>query len=292
MPSPNMSKLNVPLSPEVKAFGVPFISVVVLALLVIFAILPLWNKVTSKQTQLSNAQEELKRLTEKEEKLKQLDSGLLETQFQVAEIALPSGKEVPALLVGISKLYNEQGMTLTNLKITPGKVSTESATPQTGGQAQTPPSSAAQTGSGSNSFPSNKRLDFDIVLTGSLEQTRGFLENLEKSLRLMVVNSFSFTKSTTGSSQVSLRISAPFDPFPPIPTNFAESLPNLTASDQEILKKLSSYTPLTTPFSNSSAVGGQANPFNTSPSTPVPSVTLAPSPTQTPASTRSSSLLE
>ncbi len=286
MATPNMSRLNVPLSPEVKAFGVPFISVVVLIALVFFAIIPLWNKVTTKQNQLASAQEELKKLTQKEEKLKQLDEEELETQFQVAEIALPSGKEVPALLVGISNLYNQQGMTLTNLKITPGKVSTEAATPQIGDQTQTPVAGSAQTKN--STFPTNKRLDFDIVLSGSLEQARGFLENLEKSLRLMVVNSFTFTKSITGNAQVSLRISAPFDPFPPIPTNFAELLPNLSPQDQEILKKLSSYTPVTTPFSNSVLTGGQANPFNTGPSTTVPSPTTTPTPTPT---ASSSSLL-
>jgi hypothetical protein len=289
----NKPKVNMELSPEVKAFGVPFISVIVLVLIVIFAVLPLWNKVSEKQTQLRSAQDELRVLTQKEEALRTLDEESLEEQFQTAEIALPSGKEVPALLVGISRLYQEQGLELVNLKITPGKVSTQSAQPSSD-PANPSPAAVAETATpisggvptAKQVFPSTKRLDFDIVLSGTLEQARGFLNTLEKSLRLMLVNSFTFSQNTSGSTQITLKISAPFEPFPPIPTNFAEALPRLTKEDLDNLGKLGTYTPLTTPFTNVPEAGGNSNPFGTGTSQPVissptPTVSRTPTPTRT-----------
>lgn len=298
MPNLNRPKLSTNLSPEVKAFGIPLVSVLVVIAVFMLAVLPLWNKVSSKQTELNSAQEELKKLQTKEEELQKLNVTDLENQFQIAEIALPSSKEVPALLVGISRLYQEQGMALTALKITPGKVSTESAQvkeePGSKSPTTTPaPTAKSVTSGGKVTFASDRRLDFDLVLTGNLEQARGFLKTLEKSLRLMVVNSFAFTKSTNGSTQINLKISAPFEPFPPVPTKFSESLPTLTKDDLDNLGKLSSFTPLTTPFSENIITGDQINPFSGGGAQPFPSPSNTPTltPIVTPPVATNSSLL-
>lgn len=279
-------KFNTQVNDQVKSVGVPLISIIVVVLLVIFAIFPLWSKVSGKQNELSARKKTLALLTVKENDLNKLDSSKIASQFQHAEAALPSGKEVPSLLVGLSRLYQDQGLQLSALKLTPGNVATSEAAPKSLGQStNASPVVGGNIGLGNQIFPKDKRLDFDLVLGGTLEQARGFLKTLEKSVRLMVVNSFSFANSKTSSSGITLKITAPFDPAPPLPTDFSEPLPKLTLDDEKYLNIVSSYTPLTTPFTNLFIGNTTGNPFGSSilvtPTIITPSPTITPTPTKT-----------
>lgn len=278
MAAPTNLKVNSEVSDQIKAFGVPLISVTAVVLLVIFAIFPLWEKVSAKQTELTDRRKVLEALTTKENDLNKLDTSKITDQFQHAEAALPSGKEVPSLLVGLSRLYQDQGLQLTALKLTPGNVASEEATLNDGTKStNASPVVGGNVGIGNQIFPKDKRLDFDLVLSGTVEQARGFLKTLEKSVRLMVVNSFTFASSKTAAPTISLKITAPFDPAPPLPTDFSVPLPALTADDEKYLNLVSTYTPLTTPFTNSFTGNSSGNPFGSQLS--VPTVTGTPLPT-------------
>lgn len=289
MSTPSNLKLSTQVSPELKAFSVPVVSILVVVLVVVFAILPLWKKVSAKQTQLNQDKKTLELLTLKEEELKKLDANKVNEQFQHAEVALPSAKEVPALLVGLSRLYQDQGLNLTALKIVPGSVATESAAPKDlAATANATPLSQAKVGVGNQIFPKNRRLDFDIVLSGTLEQALGFLKTMEKSVRLMTVNSFAFASSRSLSPTITLNMSAPFEPFPPLPKDYSDPLPRLTSTDQDVLNKVSSYTPVTTAFSgavtNAPTNNNTNNPFGGQ-VVPVPRVTPRPATTVAPTTT-------
>jgi hypothetical protein len=240
--------------------------------------------VSNKQTDLTDRKKILQGLITKENDLNKLDSVKIADQFQAAEAALPSGKEVPALLGGLYRLYQDQGLQLAALKLTPGNVATEEAAPKAGSEStNASPVVSGNVGIGNQIFPKYKRLDFDLVLSGSLEQARGFLKTLEKSIRLMVVNSFSYANSNANSSGISLKITAPFDPAPPLPKDFSDPLPKLTADDEKYLSLVSTYTRLTTPFTNSFTGNKTGDPFGTSGTTilsPTPIITLSPTPTK------------
>lgn len=275
-------KLTTQISPQLKAFSIPFVSLLVVVLVVIFAILPLWRKVSSKQTELKQDKARLSRLITKEQDLKNLDENKVAEQFQHAEMALPSGKEVPALLVGLSRLYQDQGLGLTALKIIPGSVATESATPKdSSASVNASPLPSAKIGVGNQIFPKNRRLDFDIVLSGTLEQARGFLKTLEKSVRLMIVNSFAYSSNRTTSPTITMNISVPFEPFPALPKDFAEPLPKLSTTDNSVLSKVSSYTPVTSAFTNG-VTNTVTNNSTNNPFGPQSPVKLSPTPTPSP----------
>lgn len=238
---------NLAVSESTKAFGVPLLTILVLVALFFFAIKPLWGRVSEAEHEITTARERLVSLTEKEKTLASLSDEDIDSKFEIAEAALPSSKEIPALISGISRLYQEQGLGLIGWKITPGNVATAAAEPAKDGA---PSADRATTSLAINKFgfPNDRRVDFDLVLDGTAAEASGFLQTLEKSLRLMVVNSVSYAASNDGKSQVTLKISAPFDFLPPVPGDISDPLPPLLTKDEEAsLSNLSRYTRLTQP---------------------------------------------
>lgn len=221
---------------QIKGLAVLVLSVVVAAVLIFLLVIPWIKEIISVQGSINQAQGRITALAQKESVLSKADSDTISQTLGDLITALPNDKDVPSLLVGVSRLSSDAGLSIEALQISPGQVSTASAKAK------------------------NESVDFEVTLKGSAEALISFLKNLESARRLLVVKDISATMIGQASSlTTTLKISAPYQGFAPPPDDISNPVPTLTAGDEKVIALINKFTNYTGPVP-SGAVGKQ-NPF-------------------------------
>ena len=226
----------------VQAYVVPALVFLTIILLVPLFLIPQVARFKEKNLQVQEAQKRLDVLNKKIDALNNIDENE-ESQMRLeVEKSVPTSKNLPPLIVGVKNIAGKAGLQVREMNFKPGKIATQSATAS---------AAAAKNQSGTSVKELKDRINFTAILSGSLDQMKVFLSELEKSKRLLEISSFKSTIQNDGSHKFDLLVSTPFkevksggDPVgSPLPL-----LSNLNKKTFEILKDLVDYTSVVIPL--------------------------------------------
>jgi hypothetical protein len=204
---------------KIKAYAIPLAIIAAVVLLVPIFFLPQLTKFREMNFV------DLGKINENEESLQLLE----------AEKIVPSDKKVPYLLVGVNRIANEAGLSVLEMDLSPGKVASDSAKTAT-------VSASKSVISGSQANKSTKdKVILRLQLKGELQKFKIFLSTLERSKRLLGINSIKAEVKTNAYSY-DLSIYAPFKTLVSSGDIIAEPLPVFTSRHQNIFDLFSDFT--------------------------------------------------
>lgn len=147
------------------------ISIIILAaivLVVIFLILPQWSNVTNLQSQINSTKAELSQKTDLAKKLDEMLSKYDEVfnKVQKVDFVVPKDSQRPELIVQLESLAKDNGLVLSSLEF--------SEAPKKEGEQL-------------------KTLNISLALAGTYEAFKNFILSAEQNLRIMDIESVSFS---------------------------------------------------------------------------------------------------
>ncbi|MEX0616781.1 MAG: hypothetical protein WD231_03170 [Candidatus Woykebacteria bacterium] len=250
-----MKLFNIDLK-NLKALAVPALIAVTILVIIPFVILPLLRNVRETNNSLNNDRERLRNLSNKLGTLNSLDEAEINQKLSEANIALPAGKQVAPLVVGLQNLALGSNLAVDEISLTPGKVSTESA------KAATASATAAQTQPAAPSGQLSKdSLILKLSLSGSVSSLEAFLEKLEMAKRISSIDSLAATDSEGSKFQILFQLSIPFRPVEFSSDDLAaEQIPALSADNERTLLLIDKFINFTD-IQIQEGRTGVANPF-------------------------------
>lgn len=225
-----LSNLN---SVALKSFVVPTLILLTIILIIPFAFMPLLNNVKKTNDSLKEQQNRLKKLSTKLDVLNSLDEQDINEKLSLAEQALPVGKSLPQLVLGLQNLAmsadKKDPLMVEGISLSPGRVSTESATKETASSSETE-DAATQANTGER----EDILVLQLKLKGKLSSVEKFLAKLQRGKRLSFADNVNL-----GSSEeirgytIEIRLLIPFRPVPKVEGDVLEE-PIVAVSDQNL----------------------------------------------------------
>lgn len=217
------------------------VAIGVAIILVPLVIYPLFIGIGEIQTQKEQASALLAKMNEKNTQINTVKQSLAEyqRQFDNLDLAYPSGKEVPALILGIGKLATENNVTITSFKINPGEiVATGSAT-----RSATPSATDAQV----SDISSKDYLTLQLSTSGELQNQKNFLVKLSEIRRLLYLKKIDLNSALTatasgissGNYEANTIIEVPYGGLPTSLGAVESPLPLLSKQTQELIASLS-----------------------------------------------------
>jgi len=163
-------------------------SLIVIIGVFILLIYPLYEQIKTLNQEIQIKQQQEESLQNRLTQLKELETNYnkAKDKSQTINIALPNEKQIPEILVQLSNIAGESGMTLT--EITPTKEQKEKS-------------------ASSASSALYKELPLNIKLSGSFKGLKNYLSGIEKNLRIMDTNAISIEKDTQNPENKLLNIS-------------------------------------------------------------------------------------
>lgn len=207
--------------------------------LVIFSVLPQINSITGLYDDLLK---ENKRLAQLRVKVAQLDDASNSTIMLNADkinLTLPSRKPLIELLSGLNNIGNKTRVSFTDISLTPGKISTESA-------------EAATSSRGRAANVASKKyevLDLDVTVSGPIQNINQFLREVELLAPFTNVTAMTLNEKTNGNQVGSSN--QQFEAKVTITTYFFNraitatidsSLPELTPAQQTVINGIQNFT--------------------------------------------------
>jgi Tfp pilus assembly protein PilO len=218
---------------------IPTATIILVIMITPLVFVPQWQKIMELDNSIGEEKKRYDQLVTKEKALKKVPATKLSGDLAEATLALPNGKDVPSLVVGLNKLAQDSGMSLEAIQLVVGKIATSSA-------------KLAMTG---------ETFDFKITLKGSPEQLEGFLNKAQSAKRVFLINEFEANSSVSDDNliTVTMSLSAPYEPLPLSMGSVVLPLPKTNPTHTEILAKIKKLTPYT--YAVSSGPVGKENPF-------------------------------
>jgi len=216
----------------IKAYVVPFLVFIIIVLMVPLFIMPQIESFKNKNNEVKNAQKRLDAINTKLEALNKIDEEKERDMLYDAEKSVPTGKEIPSLIVGMKALSGKSGLLQESMNIKPGKMASESAT------------RAASKNKTVAKPESKDRINFNITLVGSFENIKNFLFDSEQAKRLLEVVTFKGSQQADASYKFDLQIATPFKEMKSKGDIVSQSLPSLSDINKKTLgfiKKLLDY---------------------------------------------------
>ncbi len=231
----------------------------VISILVVLAIAMIWVQpkianILQTQTQIADEQSKQTMLDTKIETLDALSKSRTDLLAQLTDvnIALPTQKDIPALIIQLQRIAQESDVAIQGIQLTPGKLVNDSApTSKTG------PDVAISLG-----------------IQGNYESLKTFLGKIVKGKRLINMEAISMSATAAdndGTLTVTLNMNTFYQPLPAKPGDETEEVPVLTKAERDVYENLKTYTAYQV-----ASTTGDASPLAPDP-TPVPSATATPS---------------
>jgi len=225
--------------------------------------LPQIKQIIEARGELKREKERLVQLIEKSTQLEKLDEVTLKKNFQVAQEALPSEKDVSGLLFTLARLESESTLSASGFKINPGLISTPAAVPKVAtpsgvakGKAQEPTEVKTKT-----TAPLST-LDFGLSLSGDFSALRSFLERIKEIRPLLLITSFNLSQEREASSGADLKVQFYYQVQPSFLGKISDPLSVLAIQEEEVLAEISRRPLYSQPPSSSTLVPiGKLNPF-------------------------------
>lgn len=198
---------------------------------------------------LQDVQKEVQALSGKLTFLKSLNEDDLRARLVTILSAVPQEKSVPTIFSTVDGLANESGVSIVDMSLTStGSIATGAASRQ----------SAAEKKIGAST------LAFTMNATGSYDQIRAFVSEINKVRRIFDVTSFDLSIGSTGVTQVRLSLTAFYQPLPTKVGSIQSPVIALTTKEEEVFTKVSQYPDVSQSFSEALAPdfsGGRRDPF-------------------------------
>src|SRR3990167_7334409 len=223
-----------------KDYWIPTFVVLILLALFMFVIFPQIKDLSENRKRIKEAKVRVQKLQEKDNNLKSLEEGEVFGFLRTAEEAIPSKPSVPEVISALYRLSATSGVSVQGFSLSSTK-------------------NAAAPATDAPSANLGKTLEFQVILRGPLEAIQGFLSNYEKVRRAFIVEQVSATSTDGSFYDLTLKVSAPYEEKPPLPEDFAESLPARTSLQEQTLANINKSVPLNTPVGNEPT--GKTNPF-------------------------------
>jgi len=198
---------------------------------------------------LKDVQKEVQALSGKFVFLQSLSEDDLRNRLMTMLSAVPAEKSIPTIFSSADGLANKSGVSIIDMNLTGmGSLATGAAVRQ----------SAAEKKIGAGT------LAFTMNATGSYDQIRSFVSEINKVRRLFDVTSFDLTIGSTGATQVRLSLAAFHQPIPTKVGMVQSPVIALTTKEEEVFIKVSQYPDVSQTFLEALAPdfsGGKRNPF-------------------------------
>ncbi|OGY23423.1 MAG: hypothetical protein A2172_04305 [Candidatus Woykebacteria bacterium RBG_13_40_15] len=220
---------------KIKAYAIPLAIILAVVLLVPIFFVPQITRFREMNLELKKSQQRLAILKQKIVDLGKINENEESLQLLEAEKIVPSDKKVPYLLMGVNRIANEAGLFVSEMELNPGKVATESAKAATASA-----SKSVTEGSQANKLPKDKVV-FRLQLKGDLQKFKNFLATLEKSKRLLGIDSIK-AEVNGDTYTYNLNIYTPFKTLESSGDIVAEPLPVFTSRHQSIFNMLAGFT--------------------------------------------------
>lgn len=241
---------------SLKSFIVPALILVTIVLMIPFAFIPLLNNVKSTNDQLRQESERLAKLSEKLAVLDSLDEQEISEKLALAEEALPVGKSLAQLVVGVQNLAARSSLLVDGVSLSPGKVATESAVEKVSDKTQTEKSSQSKV------EPKSDTLIVQLSLRGTVSQVEKFLSGLQRAKRLSFAEDVDLKSSERKSFLVEITLSIPFRPIPKLTGDvLAQPVPLLGEENKKTLELIDQFVNITNIKINEVGTGKVKDPF-------------------------------
>lgn len=213
------------------------------------AVLPGIRATRDLYENLNVIQKEVQALSGKFAFLQSLNEDDLRDRLVTMLQAVPQDKSLPTIFSTADGLANKSGVSIIDMNLTgSGSLATGSAVRQ----------SAAEKKIGASTLP------FTMNATGSYDQIRSFVSEINNVRRYFDVTSFDLSIGATGETQVRLSLTAFYQPLPSKVGSIQSPVIPMTAKEEEVFTKVSGYPDVSQVFLESLAPdfsGGQRNPF-------------------------------
>lgn len=222
------------------------------ALVIFFGIIPAVSKILELNEKVNKTRVSVNALTAKNNFLGSLSESDLESQLKNVVAAVPQDKSLASILGLAEQLTNQSGIMLQSFNLAgAGTLSTEAAKLRT----------VEEKAIGASLVP------FSVNVSGPLPSVRSFISSASQVRRLLRFANFSISMSSTGTPSAAMHASldAFYAPFPPLANTVEQSLPEITADDNETLAKLVTLpwlTEVTLSGNNYGPGTGRADPFS------------------------------
>ena len=223
-----------------KSFIVPTLILVTIVLIVPFAFIPLLENVSKTNTRLKEQEERLDGLSTKIDDLGSLDEGDINEKLFLAEQALPVGKSLAPLLIGIQSLAINSNLTIEGMTLSPGKVATSSATKANVSQTSTRKTTGKQGGVKKDAIILN------LELSGTIRNVEKFLNLLQGSKRLSFADEVGIQSGSERGFDISIQLSTPFRTVSIVGDDvLTEPIPKVSDSNLSTLEFVNKLTSIT-----------------------------------------------
>lgn len=207
-----------------KLYIVPLLVVVSVLLLIPLVFLPQVQRIRDKNLEVQSAGRRLKVLNTKIEDLNQIDEVVETEKLVEMEKVIPSDKQLASLVVGVRGLASGSNLSVTGMELSPGRVSTQSATLSASKRTKSELSQKEGTG-----------LTFSLSLKGKkLQNFLKFFSNIEKAKRLLGIESVQLSKEDKDMYKFDFEVAAPFREIKSSGDAIASPLPEFTSQHQSI----------------------------------------------------------
>jgi Tfp pilus assembly protein PilO len=238
---------------------------IVLALLamslVFFAIMPQFQLIFDTQTTLQSQRKALTVLQNKVSSLGELPALQAFEKSKQVDLALPSKKPLLQLIASTNAVAQESGVKITNIELSPGKISTGSARV---GAVVGPNARSIETKQGDNDI-----LTIEIEIKGTLGQINQFVDQLERVTPIIDITQIQLERAVNVPS-VSASPSEEFHADMTLTTYYFTKalvvgvdtpLPEIGKAEQDFLTQLDTFIFPEVPDQNSIQGGGQFDLF-------------------------------
>lgn len=209
-------------------------------------LIPKINEVKAAREELKKQKDYLIALNKKLEDLEKIDGKRLRTDFDMINLGLPSDKNVSLLFLTLEKLAYESSVSLSDINLTVGSISTSSAEKKTSGTEEL------------GSIP------FQISVVGELENLENFLVLLSTTLPVLGINSFSLGFNPEQKEvSLGLNLSFYYQPQPKTIGKISGPLMKISVQENNLLKQIESFKSYVaiTMVETPSVTVGRENPF-------------------------------
>lgn len=160
---------------KVQSFIFTAVTVVIAILSFLLYVKPTWAKYQTNRKAIAAEKNDIEKLNQKLESLKQFDDQTLKNRFGEVEKAMPEQKQIPGVIAGLTRLSQENNLVLEGLQIRPGKIATQSG---------------------------QQEINFKVTVSGDLRNIDAFLKRLSEVRRIFGIQKLTSTSSTANNEFV------------------------------------------------------------------------------------------
>lgn len=223
-----------------KKFIIPALIVLVLIASCVLVIFPKIKTIMAIREKIKIQENDIKILTGKINQLNTLSEAELVSDSQILMEYFPQENDIFNSIMAIRQLTKENGININEFSVSPGFISSDSA-------------STKDSGLGLSS-------SIKMEISGTLENQKIFLTKMEKIFPLMGIEGVEINSSLVGtesgqlSSNGDLTVNVYFKPVNKKKLDYFDALPKISAASEQLIEQIKSYEKIIPPVSSDTPV--------------------------------------